>query len=392
LRILNAFNLAQDAYNVTQAMRSRNIDADLLITSRESSVFSIPLWEEGTVDEKLFGDPLSPNPQIVKNFRMPEWVKVVDVKLRHPVFNSLELLPKLYPIFKKYDIVFAHFPGSMFAMLCNCNYVPYDEGMIRYFPFSENPLPPHKKKRLYITISYSLLKKSYEKADIILFTNPDTIHIFEKANLKTQFVPFAIPCDRYRPGPKRGLFKDYELVFFMPSRQHWVEKGNDRVIKAYKKFLLHNPNSLLIMVSWGTDVLASKGLIKELGIPSRNIRLVEPMSKNNLVRMYNEADVILDQFTLGCWGTTTPEAMACEKPVIMYYDEAAIRRCFGSLPPVLNAHKPEEIWSKMEMCQDSNLRYKCGEQGREWVKRTHDPSLVVDIHLKVAEKVLEKKM
>jgi len=388
--ILNAFNMAQDAYNVTKAMRARGIRADLLITSRERYAFSMPLWEDGNLSRKAFGDPMNPNNETVNHYDMPDWIKIVRVRSDFKVLSEADLLAKLLFIFRRYNIIFAHVPGSMYAMLLRCNYVPYDAGLIRYLPFLENRLPPYRQ-RTYVSIAYEILKKSYENAPIILFTNPDTLRIFKEAKLRVRFVPFAIPCDKYSPKPKKGLFKGHELVFFMPSRHHWKEKGTDRVINAFSRFAKRDPTSLLVMVDWGTNITESKELIRKLAIPSKNILFVPPMPKKDLIDMYNEADVVLDQFTLGSWGTATPEAMACEKPVIMYYDAKVINECFGSLPPILNARTTDEIYQRMIECRDPEARRKVGVASRTWVKRTHDPSLVVDIHIATAKEVLQKK-
>ncbi len=381
--------MAQDAYNVTKAMRARGISADLLITSKERYAFSMPLWEDGDLSRKAFGDPMNPNNEAVNRYGMSDWIKVVRVRSGFKVLSEADLLAKLLFIFRRYNIVFAHVPGSMYAMLLRCNYVPYDAGLIRYLPFSENRLPPYRQ-RTYVPIAYEMLKKSYENAPIILFTNPDTLRIFKEAKLRARFVPFAIPCDKYSPKPKKGLFKGHDQVFFMPSRHHWKEKGTDRVINAFSRFAKRDPSSLLVMVDWGTNIEESKELIRKLAIPSKNIRFVQPMPKKDLIDMYNEADVVLDQFTLGSWGTATPEAMACEKPVIMYYDAKVINECFGSLPPILNARTTDEIYQRMIECRDPEARREIGVASRAWVKKAHDPSLVVDIHIATAKEVLQK--
>jgi glycosyltransferase involved in cell wall biosynthesis len=379
--------MCQDAYNITKAMRQRGIDADLLITNKEPNVFSIPLWEDGEINGKMFRDPLNPNCSILEHLKLPEWIKIVNLNTKLGLLRDLDFLKELYAIFKNYDVIFAHVPASMYSMMLRCPYIPYDAGLIRYLPFSKNYLPPYKK-RFYDNIKYQLLKKSYEKAKIILFTNPDTLRIFKEAKLRVQFVPFAIPYDRYAPKPKKGLFKNYDIVFFMPSRHHWIEKGNYKAIYAYKKFVTKHKNSLLLMVAWGNDLSRTKELINKLDIPSKNIKFVDPMPKKKLIDMFNESDVVLDQFTLGSWGTTTPEAMSCGKPVIMYYNKEVVKECFGSLPPILNAYTIDEIYEKMELCADPQVRQKYGVQGREWVKKNHNPSLVVDIHMKTAKELL----
>jgi len=302
---------------VTKTMRARGIRADLLITSKERCAFSMPLWEDGDLSSRAFGDPMNLNNDTVNRYAMPEWVRIVRIRSGFRMLSELDLILKLPSVFRHYDIVFAHALGSMYTMLLRCKYVPYDAGLIRYLPFSENRLLPYRGQGPYVLAAYQLLKRSYENAPIILFTNPDTLRIFRKAKLRVRFVPFAIPCDKYVPKQKKGAYKEHDLVFFMPSRHHWKEKGTDKVLRAFSRFAKRNPDSLLVMVDWGTNIDESKELIRKLTIPSRNFRFVQPMPKKDLIEMYNEADVVLDQFTLGSWGMTTPEAIACEKPVIM---------------------------------------------------------------------------
>ena len=59
-----------------------------------------------------------------------------------------------------------------------------------------------------------------------------------------------------------------ELLLFCPARQMWKEKGNDKMITAFSKFVKVFPNSRFIMVAWSTDEYKSKKLVND----SWNIR------------------------------------------------------------------------------------------------------------------------
>lgn len=373
MRILNCFNMAQDAYNVTAAMRRRGVDADLLVTDREYQG-DVPGWES--------------NDGV-------EWIRTVKV-WKHRGLREAGLLWKLTAVFSEYDLIFCHVPSSMYARLIDCQYVPYDAGLIRYLPFRLHPLPPYRKRWL-TRLAYRQLRASYEEAKAILFTNPDTFTIFEETRLPARFVPFAIDSERYKPVARTGavswdkqtfLRPSDSLMFFMPSRHHWAEKGNDKAIRAFARFRKQCPGSLLVMVNWGTDIARSRMLANELAFTKRNLIFVEPMPKSALIQMYSEADVVLDQFVLGSWGTATPEAMSCAKPVIMHYDKEAILKCFGSLPPLCRARGEDEILAAMETLGSSRERELLGGQAREWVKHTHSPNVAVDVHMKVAGEVL----
>jgi len=170
-------------------------------------------------------------------------------------------------------------------------------------------------------------------------------------------VPFAIDPEKYKPIDSQKIRTKYgnnnELVLFSPARQNWKYKGNDKMIKAFAKFVKEFPNSKLILVSWHIDKEKSKNLVKELGISDKVI-WINPVPKNQLIQYYNAADIVLDQFTLGSWGTSTPEAMACEKPVLIYLKENYIIRAFGEMPPLLNSFSMEDIYCNLKKLAGEN--------------------------------------
>ena len=98
------------------------------------------------------------------------------------------------------------------------------------------------------------------------------------------------------------------LILFSPTRHDWKEKGNDKMITAFSKFVKVFPKCMLILVDWGFDVHKSKQLITEAGLSSSSsspinyIKWIKPIPKNQLIQYYNIADIVLDQFTLGSMG------------------------------------------------------------------------------------------
>ncbi|MEX2722617.1 MAG: glycosyltransferase family 4 protein [Candidatus Freyarchaeota archaeon] len=383
MKILNAFNMAQDAYNVTKAMRKVGIDSHLLIEVNDV-VFANPLWEDFEISESRFGDPLKPK-KIALDL-LPNWIKIIDIAGKTKKMTKLYKLKKL---FDEYDFIFAHAPAPFYCLLTltRTPWVPYDAGLIRYFPIVKTHLPvyhPTLSNKIFIKIS----EFAYKKARNIVYTNPDTWKLFRNAGLENKliFIPFAIDCEKYKPIKMDRLVPDADLIFFMPSRHHWTEKGNHKAIKAFARFLKNHKKVFLVLVKWGSHLQKTKDLISKLGI-SKNIVWVNPLNKQNLIRMFSSVDVVLDQFILGSWGTATPEAMACMKPVIMYYNAEDIKRCFGILPPILNAFTENEILTQMENCLKMDLK-ELGKESRKWVEKTHNPQLVVKKHLKVIEDVL----
>jgi len=110
-----------------------------------------------------------------------------------------------------------------------------------------------------------------------------------------------------------------------------------------------------------------------------------------LIQYYNIADIVLDQFVLGSWGTSTPEAMSCGKPVLMFYKKEYILRAFGEEPPILNSFSEEDIFSNlMKLAKDMDFRKEIGRKSRDWIIKTHSPKVVAKKHLEILQSSIDK--
>jgi len=161
------------------------------------------------------------------------------------------------------------------------------------------------------------------------------------------------------------------------------------LLRAFGEFIEHGYKAKLVMVDWGTleDTELSKELVRRLGI-EKHVEWLSPLSKPRLIEFYNRSDAVFDQFILGSYGTTAPEAMSCEKPVVMYLDRYWNEKCYGEIAPVLNVSAADEIFNAMVALTDSGLRRNCGEAGRRYVIEHHSPESVVEKYVQLYEEVL----
>jgi glycosyltransferase involved in cell wall biosynthesis len=380
MKILILGNMANDGYSVAKEMRKMHVDADLAINISDFGM-ALPEWEDGDFQKKV--DPYEMEKKDIENsWRAPNWIIYFDFLNKLPrkkyLIKKIKSRVDIIKMIRKYDIIETHVPWAMYAQFSGRPYVVYDAGWIRYFPFGAS-------------FRDKLARRGYKKAKKIILTNPDTYKIFDELPYlkkeKIFFVPFAIDPEKYKPSINDNLRNSYvskdEILFFCPSRQIWKEKGNDKLIRSYAKFVNKFTKSKLIMVSWSIDDNRSKDLVKKLDIQDKVI-WIEPVPKNKLIEYYNTADIVLDQFILGSWGTSTPEAMACAKPVLMYYKKEYIIRAFGEEPPILNSFSEEEIYQNMmKLATDKKFREDIGAKSREWIIKTHSPSIVAQKHLEI---------
>jgi glycosyltransferase involved in cell wall biosynthesis len=376
--------MANDGYSVAKEMHRMGNDVDLAINISDFGM-ALPEWEDGEFQENV--DPYSIDKKNIKDSWIPpKWIRYFDffsnLPKKNHIIRKIKARIDIIKMIREYDVIETHVPWAIYAQFSGTPYVVYDAGWIRYFPYGNN-------------FRDKLARRGYAKAKKIIVTNPDTYEIFDRLSYldkgKIFFVPFAIDPEKYKPmnveNFRRNYVKDDELLFFSPSRQIWKEKGNDKMIKSFAKFIKDFPNSKLLMVSWSTDEIKSKELVKTLDI-EKNVLWIKPVPKNNLIKLYNAADVVLDQFTLGSWGTSTPEAMCCGKPVLMFYKKEFILRAFSEEPPILNSYEEKEIYENMiKIAKDNIFRKDLGKKSREWIIKTHSPEVVSLKHLDILNSV-----
>ena len=98
----------------------------------------------------------------------------------------------------------------------------------------------------------------------------------------------------------------------------------------------------------------------------------EHLSREELFREYDEADVVVDQFDVGGLGMISVEAMSVGRPVLMYVHEDSARLLYGGdLPPVINCWSEEEIYSRIMQCADREFLDRKGKAARKWAFRNH---------------------
>ncbi|MGA2785825.1 MAG: glycosyltransferase, partial [Candidatus Bathyarchaeia archaeon] len=344
MKIVHVFNMNNDAYSIVKFMRKAGLEADLIIDKQDFGM-TLPQWEDGQFAEGT--DPYALKQSDLTTFNLlPSWIKVWDQTRRHgfPFSRSMNRVD-LFHLVREYDIIEAHVPFAVYAQFLPTPYVVYDAGWIRYFPYGTG-------------LQDQLTRRAHRNAKVVLVTNPDTFSIFDKLEYvkRTLFMPFLIDLEIYHPTRSTTLKFDNELILFAPARHIWHEKGNDKMLRGYSLWIRKTKRKpILITVEWGPDSEKSKQLVHELGI-EKYVMWIKPVHKRKLVEYYSAADIVLDQFTLGSYGTAAPEAMACEKPVIMYYSEDAFIRSFKELPPLLNAYTAAEIANNLSLCEDKTFR------------------------------------
>jgi len=188
------------------------------------------------------------------------------------------------------------------------------------------------------------------------------------------------PC--YIAPEKPTPFKSgEEITFFHPSHLDWkvndpgahrnTAKGNDRFLRAFIRAVRGGLKAKCVILYRGSDREEAKKLIHEAGMEDYFIWKGH-LTREELFREYEEADVVVDQFDIGGLGMISLEAMSAGRPVLIYIHEDSARLLYGEdLPPVLNCCSEEEIYAQIMHCGDRQYLDRRGRESREWVLRNH---------------------
>ena len=391
MQILILGNMANDGYTLCKQLVKMNVDVTLGANGIDFGM-SYPEWEDAIIDKPINPYDVKRN-ELKDSWEPPTWIKGFDFPLNlqfRGIPTRLRQLQKLKKFISEFDIVEAHVPYSIACYFSKTPYIVCDEGWIRTL-VKEKPNRSFRGK-LIDRVSRS----SYSKSKHIIITNPDTRKLFDVdwvKDKKKSFIPFSIDSEKYKPlSPEQIKIpfekKKDEILLLSPARQDWDVKGNDKILRAFARFAKVIPNTRLILPEWGYDCMVSVELIDTLGIKEKVV-WITPVPKHQLIQYYNLADIVLDQFLLGSWGTTTPEAMSCGKPVLLYYEESHIDWAFGEQPPIYKAFTVDEIFEGLyKLAKDTDYREELGLKGREWIKRTHDPKDVAQRHINIWKSTL----
>lgn len=244
-----------------------------------------------------------------------------------------------------------------------------------------------------------IMRLFFARAERVLLLNVDMVAVAEHLGLsQARFFPFAVNTRAFAPASAARTYGGPDdLLVFMPSHLDWgvvdnapgrsSTKGNDRLIRAFVRFLSSGGKGHLLMLDRGPDRDTAHRLVETLGIAA-HVTFRPHMSKAELVAHMNMADAVADQFDVGSFGTTGLEAMACGKPLLIRIDPALAARCYAEPPPLMNVRTEDEILAALWAVSERDFRRDLGARARDWVVRFHDEDMVarqlVDLYREVA--------
>lgn len=106
-------------------------------------------------------------------------------------------------------------------------------------------------------------------------------------------------------------------------------------------------------------------------------RRIEKMNHEEVIKLYRDADIIIDQVLCGSYGLLSVESMALGKPVVTYIRPDLISS-FPTDLPIVNAN-PSNLFEQVKRLLDNpELGREFGIRGRRYVEKVHSHDIVAD--------------
>lgn len=202
-----------------------------------------------------------------------------------------------------------------------------------------NPYALTKNKNEY-RIKTSLSTLSHHIQDCVVFDH-ELYQYVKDFYENVHIIPSMINLERYRPIKKSQPTKR-PLIVHAPTSPEI--KGTNYILKAIES----------LKDQYDFD-----------------FRLVKGLSHEKAMRIYQEADLIIDQLHIGSYGLFAVEAMAMGKPVICWISDF-MKDHYSSDLPILVAN-PDTIKDTIEYTLNNlDMLPGIGEKGRLYVETHHD--------------------
>ncbi len=202
-------------------------------------------------------------------------------------------------------------------------------------------------------------------ADRIYALNPDLLHVLPSS---AQFLPYSHIDLRDWQVLSKTSSLDVPVVLHAPS--HQGAKGTKFILDA-------------------VSLLQAEGI-------SFEFILVEGLSHKEARKLYEKADILIDQLLAGWYGGLAVELMALGKPVICYIREDDLKFIPPEMRedlPIIQA-TPSTIYHvlKQYLTIDKNRLSELGAKSRDYIEKWHNPLKIAAYFKQEYQLILTKKI
>lgn len=383
-------NMNNMLFTITRYLRDRGIDAELLTFDMPGNNHFVPENDTFTNDHKSFVKEISWGGQ-VRNFYQTKKSTIAQDLEAYDFLIGAGLIPAylnklgtrsldlMIPYGGDlYDLPFPNKINSWKDILKNIFYFPYRKHQKQGIKNSKIiSFDPHSELFLEWLTKLEVLQQN-------VYIPPPMVYDGEYA---LQHI-----TNHYAKSKLYKRFKEIrdnnDLVVFHHLRHRICDdpleyKGNDKLIKAFARFVKANPNTkaALVTFEYGQELENSKALVKELGI-NQYVHWFPASPRKEIMVGLSMADITTGEFNHGfnIYGVVW-ESLIAGVPIMLYRDEQQINDK-KMLYPCLNAKGENDIYEHLvTINKDKSILKKIGQEGYTWVKQQYDDSIDTIIEL-----------
>lgn len=353
-------SIGLDSIAVTLANNYLKYRADKILFSNNPLLNELKRWwfvvvalKNFDVFHYNFGMSLCPARVFVDCGTYPRWMK----RLYNLLYGRwLELR----------DVGWARRLGKVIAVTYQGDDARQGEYCLRHYPIHfAREVGDNYYSSLSDSIKRSRIDFFDKHADLVYALNPDLLNVLPS---RARFMPYAhIDLTEWKSRHESGEPPVVPHVVHAPTNR--LVKGSRYIIDAFER-------------------------LKAEGVEFR-YTLLEGMSNADARKVYETADLLVDQLLAGWYGGISVEFMALGKPVICYIREDDLHFIPQEMQddlPVINA-TPENIYLVLKewlTLRRADLK-EVGRASRSYVERWHDPLKIAANLKRDYEAVLAKK-
>lgn len=199
-----------------------------------------------------------------------------------------------------------------------------------------------------------------KQRDVTMFAvNPDLLHVLPENAI---FLPYPIDVTKVKRKEKYEISNKIKIIHAPTQR---VCKGTDDVLLAVEQIERKYPNTI-------------------------EFSLIEGIKHENAIKLYYEADLVIDQLRAGWYGGLAMETMCMGIPTISFINEEDLhfipkQMAEDCLATLINANS-DTLFSVLEdIVNNPQTLYRKHEASMEYVHRWHDAEYVASITKKYYE-------
>lgn len=311
-----------------------------------------------------------PNHDLIRDFeqRFPDR----SDKLTPEEMDPYKYTYRLQEVLNQYDYVFCYGASTILPVLVGYyNFVGFEHGTLRDIPWGDNTFA-------------RLTALSYSKAKSILMTNADSVPQAKKLNQKIFYGQHGFIIQdaqrKIEKYSKKSIINDYlnlnhlrKYKILQSTRQDWSTKGNNKFLEAISRLKREEFNDFdILLADWGNDVELTKKFIHANSLED-HVTWIPTLSKPQLLKLYTEVDILIDQFNIPCIGSTPLEIFSVKgAALITSLDNDIMTTFYGRTIPLINCTSSDDIYTALKSIfkEEIDLK-KIKEDCYQWLLETH---------------------